>query len=102
VANLGAKELRRRLKTDPDSIQTRDLTVLTGVAIDKVAKRERWGDEDDEDEGRRSRQFALLMERLAAISRKLVVVAPPDQGAMANIALYRTEPPIDVTPIEES
>ena len=33
VAGRGAQELLRRLDEEPDSIQTRDLTVLTGVAL---------------------------------------------------------------------
>jgi hypothetical protein len=77
--------------------------VLRGVAIDKVAKRERWGDEDDEDEGRRSREFALLMEPLTAAGQPtLVVVTPPGPGFMTITGRAATRPDkIDVTPIEE-
>jgi hypothetical protein len=33
VAGKGTRELLRRLDQEPESIQTRDLTVLTGVAL---------------------------------------------------------------------
>ncbi len=33
-----------RITDDPDSVSTRDLTIIAGVAADKIAKKERWGD----------------------------------------------------------
>lgn len=44
VAKLGAEKMLRRLQAEPGEIPTRELTVLTGVAIDKLAKWERWGE----------------------------------------------------------
>jgi hypothetical protein len=44
VAKLGAEEMLRRLQAEPGEIQTRDLVTVTGVAIDKLAKWEKWGE----------------------------------------------------------
>jgi hypothetical protein len=43
VAGLGAQELRRRLEQEPAAVASRDLSVLAGIATDKVAKFEGWG-----------------------------------------------------------
>ena len=51
VAGRGAEELLRRLEEEPESIATRDLSVLTGVALDKIAKHERWDEEDSWERG---------------------------------------------------
>ena len=42
LARLASGELERRLKAKPGEIQTRDLTVLAGVAIDKIRDFEDW------------------------------------------------------------
>ncbi len=87
VAAKGTRELLRRLDQEPESIQTRDLTVLTGVALDKIAKWEKWdGDGDRED--RRDR-LAEFMERLSQMGNTVTLaVQPRDPAAGA----------IDVTP----
>ncbi len=84
VAGRGARELLHRLKTEPDSIQTRDLTVLTGVAIDKVAKWERWGEGSQEESGA---GLGALLDRLATTGGTVSVTVSPREAA------------IDVTPV---
>ena len=51
VAGKGALELLRRLEEEPESIATRDLTVGVGIALDKIAKHERWEEEDSRQRG---------------------------------------------------
>lgn len=87
VAGKGTRELLRRLDQDPDSIQTRDLTVLTGVALDKIAKWERWED-GDQGEGHREQMAELLTRLTAAGNTVTLAVQPPEPLARA----------IDVTP----
>ena len=38
-----------RITDDPDSVSTRDLTIIAGVATDKIAKKERWGQPEPDD-----------------------------------------------------
>ncbi len=60
IARLSNDELEERLLNDPAEISTRDLVIANGVALDKLAKRERWGQEPKEGAG------ALdVLERLA-------------------------------------
>jgi hypothetical protein len=43
LARLSNEELERRLVEEPETISTRDLAILSGIAADKAAKYERWG-----------------------------------------------------------
>ena len=47
-------------RSDPREISIRDLVIANGVALDKLAKRERWGQEPDED-----RSYASALDKLA-------------------------------------
>ena len=49
LASLASQELERRLETEPSEIQTRDLTVLAGVAVDKIRDFEDWRSGSDSD-----------------------------------------------------
>jgi hypothetical protein len=46
VATLSGEELRRRIADDPDAVTTRDLTVINGVATDKVLAYEKNAKDD--------------------------------------------------------
>ncbi len=48
IARLSGDELEERLTTHPEEISSRDLVIANGVALDKIAKRERWGQEREE------------------------------------------------------
>jgi hypothetical protein len=64
VSGEASRELLRRLREDPEAISDRDLTVMNGVALDKLAKAERWGEPDDG--GSRSQD---VVAKLAAMLR---------------------------------
>lgn len=94
VARKGTRELLRRLEEEPDKIQTRDLTVLTGVAIDKIAKWERWEDGDHVEP--RGESVADLLARLTASGNTVTVgvrvepLTPADQ--LIDVTLPKTPP----------
>ena len=83
VAGRGAQELVRRLVEDAQGIQTRDLTVLTGVAVDKLAKWESWGEQERD---ANPSGLGALLERLGA------------SGGTVSVSIQPNEPAIDVTP----
>ena len=88
VAGKGARELLRRLDQEPESIPVRDLTVLTGVALDKLAKWEGWSGEGDREE-ERQQGLAKILERLSQAGNTVTLgIQPRDPVAGA----------IDVTP----
>ncbi len=80
-------------RSDPREISIRDLVIANGVALDKLAKRERWGQEPDD-----SRSYVSALDKLA------------EQIAKSGVKLeLRVEPrsapgdprnAIDVTPSE--
>jgi len=43
LSKLSGDLLEQRMTDDPDDVSTRDLTVIGGVAIDKIANAEGWG-----------------------------------------------------------
>jgi hypothetical protein len=45
VADMSLEELERRLEADPASFTTKELGITSGIMVDKLAKRERWGDD---------------------------------------------------------
>lgn len=60
VTGMGLAELERRLAEDPEGFSVKELGVTTGILLDKIAKKERWGLEPKEGAG------ALdVLERLA-------------------------------------
>ncbi len=48
VTGMGLAELERRLVEDPESFSVKELGVTTGILLDKIAKKERWGLEPKE------------------------------------------------------
>ncbi len=52
---------RSGLLNSPEEISGRDLVVANGVALEKLAKRERWGKEPDE-----GKSFVSALDKLAA------------------------------------
>jgi len=91
VAGKGARELLRRLIEEPELIQTRDLTVLTGVALDKLAKWERWdGDGEDED---RQKRLSQMLDRLSQFSGKVTLEVQRSDPVERAIDLTPTDPP---------
>ncbi len=90
VARLSNDELEERLVNDPGEVSTRDLIVANGVALDKLAKKERWGSEL---EGATSLDILeRLAERVAKGELELELkVSRPDEADRA----------IDVTPEPE-
>ncbi len=91
IARLSNDELEKRLIEQPESITSRDLVIANGVALDKLAKRERWGQEPDE-----GKSYASALDKLAeAIAKsgvrlELKVEPLPAPGDPCNT--------IDVTP----
>lgn len=87
VAHLSGSELERRLVENPDSIGAKDLSVISGIALDKIAKFEGWGHS-------RALEFgAAVVDRLSQLEGKLniTVERAPSPGGAAP-------PTIDVTP----
>ena len=64
VAKLGLGLVEQRMLEDPDSVSSRDAVVAAGIAIDKVAKHERWGREDD---GAGSNKTLEALDRIAEV-----------------------------------
>jgi hypothetical protein len=91
VAGKGARELLRRLDEEPESIQTRDLTVMVEVSLDKLKAWENWGDEDAGPD-RGAKMFELLERLTSGGNRVELKVEPlPDPAG-------RDSRVIDVTP----
>ncbi len=90
VTGMGLAELERRLVEDPEGFSVKELGVTTGILLDKIAKKERWGLEPKEGAG------ALdVLERLA------------DRVAKGELELElrvsrpnASEEAVDVTPAE--
>ncbi len=60
VTGMSLAELERRLVEDPEGFSVKELGVTTGILLDKIAKKERWGLEPKDGAG------ALdVLERLA-------------------------------------
>ena len=86
VANLSGEELEHRLVENPGKFSDRDLVVANGVAIDKIAKRERW--DKEEPKANSLAAFDAIAEKLAKTGGRLTV----------TVAVEQPEPAIDVTP----
>ncbi len=93
VARLTNEELERRLVEAPEDVSTRDLVVANGVAIDKIAKAERWNQEHN-DVGSFSEALQQMWQEFKKSGMKLeMVVSPhPDKDPAAKA--------IDVTEAE--
>jgi hypothetical protein len=68
VADLSLDELERRLTEAPEQFAPKELAVVAGIATDKLAKRERWGQVDDRPAG----QMSALEQLADAASRGLI------------------------------
>jgi hypothetical protein len=69
LADLSGAELERRLVEAPESIGTKDLGVIQGIALDKVANYEGWRTRNH-DPGALAAQ---AVDRLAALEGKLTL-----------------------------
>jgi hypothetical protein len=67
IADLANAELERRLVESPEEIATRDLTVVSGVAADKIAKLE--GSEP----GRDADLVGALLARLQTVNASITL-----------------------------
>jgi hypothetical protein len=73
---------------DPESIATKDLAVVGGIASDKVAKYEGWGN-STRDPGT---AVAAVVDRLAALEGRLTITVERTSDTEPR------RPPIDTTP----
>ncbi len=90
VTGMGLAELERRLVKDPEGFSVKELGVTTGILLDKIAKKERWGLEPKEGAGALD-ILERLAERVAKGELELELkVSRPDEADRA----------IDVTPAE--
>jgi hypothetical protein len=69
LADLSGGELERRLVEDPASLGVKDLAVINGIALDKIAKYESWGRVDHDAAGLAS----AAVDRLAALEGRLSI-----------------------------
>ncbi len=85
VARLTNEELERRLVEAPEDVSTRDLVVANGVAIDKIAKAERWSQEHSEG-GSFSEVLQQMWQEFKKSGMKLeMAVSPhPDEDSAAE------------------
>jgi hypothetical protein len=88
IAHLSNQEIERRLEEAPWDVSIKDLAVVAGIASDKIAKYERWGLGEKEDNG--VDRFGELMERVLAVG-----------GATISLSVEPHHEAIDVTPEEE-
>jgi hypothetical protein len=65
VADLSLDELERRLTEASEQFGPKELAVVAGIATDKIAKKERWGQIHDRPEGGMS-----ALEQLADAASK--------------------------------
>ena len=83
VATLATDLLEERLLEKPDEVSSRDLTVASGVAIDKVSAAEGWGKGEEAPSQGPDVGLAALAEAIVAKGGKLelhVTVSTPDDG----------------------
>src|SRR5215468_8194713 len=88
VAQLSQEELEERLTTESEEIGAKDLAIIAGIAIDKVARAERWDRAGSEADG-----YLDAMDRVADLIRERGIklelrVSPAPAGR---------DDPIDVT-----
>ncbi len=93
VASLSGAELERRLLEAPDDVTTRDLTVINGVATDKILAYEKNAKNDGADYMSALEQVAAKVAASGASLELKVTVKP----AVEDIGTL-----IDVTPQEET
>jgi hypothetical protein len=62
LASLSNEELERRLVDESNTISTRDLAILSGIASDKVSRYETWGRQSDRAEP--ANDFETLADRI--------------------------------------
>jgi hypothetical protein len=56
LAHLSNHEIERRLEEAPEDVSIKDLAMVAGIASDKIAKYERWGvQERDDNQERQTR-----------------------------------------------
>jgi hypothetical protein len=87
IAKLSNNELERRLVEEPEGIQTRDLTILSGVSADKAARYENWGHQEAWDPSQLTSSLGQLMDKLASANLKLTA----RDGTQASITVRRTD-----------
>jgi hypothetical protein len=101
IAHLANELVEHRLVETPDAISTRDLSIASGIAQDKLAKHERWGQEEVENDlGATIGAFAA---KLAHAGGRLQARLTSPEGATAELEISGPEQGhesevIDVTP----
>ena len=65
IAHLSGTAIEDRIVDDPESLGIRDLAVVNGISLDKVARREGWGKEVED-----SPHYASALDQLAEEARK--------------------------------
>ena len=98
IAYLANELLEERLVETPDEISMRDLSVAGGIAQDKIAKKERWGQEE---------ATTGVMDALGSVAAQIVKTGGrleakvvTDQGE-ATLSIGKGEPePIDGEVVE--
>jgi hypothetical protein len=80
VAELSSAEIERRLIEEPESISTKDLAVIAGIAADKIAKAERWGSDVDKDDGQSQRWLNAMSRLLEDGGTTLTISIEPRDG----------------------
>ena len=91
-ARSAAAELELRLAEDPEGFSVKELGVTTGILLDKIAKKERWGLEPKEGAGALD-VLERLAERVARGELSLELKVSRDNPA---------ERTIDVAPEDEA
>jgi hypothetical protein len=77
LADLSGSELERRLVEDPESIGTKDLSVINGIALDKVANYEGWRHRSHDPAGLASAAIGRLSQLEGKLKLSVVVEREP-------------------------
>jgi hypothetical protein len=77
LADLSGSELERRLVEAPESIGTKDLSVINGIALDKVANYEGWRHRSHDPAGLASAAIDRLSQLEGKLKLSVVVEREP-------------------------
>jgi hypothetical protein len=80
VADLSGAELERRLVDDPASMGVKDLAVVNGIALDKIAKYESWG----RDHADGSNLVGQVYDRLKALEGRVRLEVTVERTPLAE------------------
>jgi hypothetical protein len=77
IADLSNQELERRLAESPEEISTKDLAVVSGIALDKVANYEGWRHRNHDPAGLASAAIDRLSQLEGKLKLSVVVEREP-------------------------